>query len=319
MTDPKPNKLEPIGCTLGDLMVLTLGVAIAACLDWYSSRIDSNLIGIKLAPGWYSLSNQGIEFMQKACVALVPVILARRMRFGGPLRPVECFPLMTGAFLVSFSMSRWPVFALYYSSPNPPHHTLLNMEAYYVWELSEFAFGVFAGLVVLARWRCQPGWLRGLAFAISWYFLTTWIGYFYQQWANDQLMTLQTPRLVGVISTFLVSWPQQVVNYLPAMIAILDLARPTRLRWTWVVWAAALVAMPMPVLYEARYLARWVLDLGDPFFMVIGYVGKVLALATSFVVARWTEPAWRWFLMGAPDDPNSVTRSEGSAVTGPVD
>ncbi len=299
MSEPTPDRLEPTGCTLVDLMVLTLGAALASSLGWYSLELNNNVLGgTKLAPAWYTAARQVIETTQKISLSLVPLILLRRMRYGGPLRPVEYLPLLTGTFLTLFELSRWPLLGLFYRSPYPPHHISVHPEAYYLWELTELAIGALAGLVVFLGRHRPPGWVRGIALAVSWQLLTTWICYFYQEWANGRLMLWSTPLHVVIGSTFLVQWPQSLVFFLPTMIALIDLVRPGQGRRTWVIWAAAAFALPMPALYEFRSLASSSLQGGLGKFDAIRLVGKVLALAASFALARWTEPAWRRFLEG---------------------
>ncbi len=306
MNDTSPTRDEPKGCTMLDLIALTIGVAIAASLDWYSDFVNSNIIVTALAPSWYTLANHGIELTQKACLALIPLIIARRMVYGGPLRAVEYLPILTGIFLLGFSISRWPILGLYDRSPSPPHMVLVNLETYYVFELSEIALGTLAALLVFFRRRRGPDWISALALAMAWQQLTTWLPYFYQQWANEQIMRLPTPTYVAISSTFLVQFPQYILAYFPLMVAVVDLTRGPRRQRTWVEWAAISIALPMPFLLEGRTIARTLLGGGYHFFDVFRTTSQVLALIASYTLARWTERYWRRFLEGS-----GVTASTG--------
>ena len=298
MTDPRPDSPEPRSVTLGDLMALTLGVAIAASLVWFTTPSVAGMVGRKTAPGWYAASSQAYELLQKACVALVPVILIRRARFGGPLRPVEYLPILTATMLVAYSLSRWPVFGLYHGWVGSSRLSV-NPEAYYVWELSKVAVGALAFLVWLGR-RRRPDWISGALLAVAWQMLATWICYFYQGWANARLLVLRPTPYVGLVSTFLVWTPQIIVYYLPVMIALIDLARPTRPGRSWIVGAAAVVSLSLLALGEGRNVAQSILDPSSFLLETYRIIGKILALAASFALARWTEPTWRRIFEGSP-------------------
>ena len=309
MEEAVADRAEPKGCTMGDLMALTLGVAIASSLSWYHTASNTGRIGNRAAPRWYAAAELGFESLQKGCVALTPVILLRRVRFGGPLQPWEFLPIVTAISQVALAISRWPIVGLLSRSLDPPHELQVNLEVLHIWHLSEIAVGSFAALILLSGRRRLAGWSRGLLLAIFWAFVPNLLGYFYQQWANELLIRLKVRLLVGLGSAFLVSCPQLVVAYLPTMIACVDLARPPQARRTWVVRAAGVIGLSMSGLGEFRIMSATILgwrgDWGDS----IHLAGRALGLATSFALALRAEPIWRRLLVGSTAEVARATPS----------
>ena len=307
MTPPNPGRAEPLGCTLGDLIALTLGAAIAASLDWYSGSTNAVNINGRAASDWYVSANHVIELFQKGCVALIPVILSRSWTYRRPIRPAEYLPILTGLSQIAYSTSKWPIFGLTYKAPDPPHMTLVNIEAYHVWEQSQIAIGLVAALLFAIRRRRAFDWLAGFLLAVAWVLLTEMGGFVYQQWANDRILSMQGSFMTNVLlSTFLVQWPQRLIGWMPLVVTLVEMIRSSRRRQPWIEWAALGLIVPLSVFYEGRYLARRVLG-GDPFDL--GYAlhlsGWLLTFGLGYALAGRFEPAWRRLLGTSPADPSA--------------
>jgi hypothetical protein len=82
-TQRSTERREPISITLADLLALVVGSALAVSLPqlhWPSDRIA---IGNVPVPGWFAWLFVIAEAAMKVCLALIPVILGRRARYGG--------------------------------------------------------------------------------------------------------------------------------------------------------------------------------------------------------------------------------------------
>ena len=305
MPEPIPERAEPLGCTLADLIALTLGAAIAASLNWYSGSFGGYMIGGKVPPSWYISASHFIELFQKGCVALIPVILYRSWRYGRPIRPVEYFPILQGLSQVAFSTSKWPIFGIYYPSPDPPHTIHVNMEAETAWEQAQIAIGLVAVVLFALRRRRSIDWLAGFLLAVAWDRLTEMGGYVYQQWANNRIWSLRASTMTTILlSNVLVQGPQQLVGWMPLAVMLVEWTWSPRRRRSWVEWAAFSLAVPLPAFYEwrsqaHRFIERDLLSAGN----AIHLSGKMIAFGLSYALARWSEPAWRLLLGASPTNP----------------
>jgi hypothetical protein len=298
MTEPIAEKPEPLGCTLGDLIALTLGAAVSASLNWHSLSMESMTISGRAVPRWYVPAFQVLELFLMCCVALIPVILARSWRYARSIRPVEYLPILAGLSQVAYSTSKWPIFGLYYKSPGPPYLTLVNKEAQYVWELAQIAIGLVTALLFAIRRRRAIDWLSGFLLAVAWYLLTSKGGYLYQQWANERIVNQAASLWIrALLSAFLVQGPQYLIGWLPLAVPIVAWSRSSMRRPTWVEWAALTLHLSLVVGYEARNQTREILG-GQPFdfFRASHLAARVVAFGLSYALARWSEPAWRRLL-----------------------
>jgi len=182
---PDRDRPEPNGLTVVDLTALVAGVALAAALPWGFG------VSIPTAAGWnWWGSRGGLQFaglaLERACLALVPVVLARRARYGGVARPAEFLAAACGLTGVPRAVSRL-VFAVQY---NPlwgagPHDALRRFEAWERWQDETgrvLTPGLFAAAcVAVTAWalgrRRWPGWVQTALL------LTAWLGLCGGAWA----------------------------------------------------------------------------------------------------------------------------------------
>lgn len=304
MSETKPDRPEPRGCTLADLIALTFGAAIAASLYWYSNKGGTNTVaGGSSASLGYFWFNSFLELLQKSCVALTPVILLRRWQAGGPIRPIAYLPILIALGQVSLSIWHWPVFGVVYEDPKIFSGKRVNMEAFQVWKLAQGAIGIIAAVLAFARRKRSPDWIFGLLVAIAWDRLTYALSMLYQDWGN-RLITSQgwAPWGIRLLSVTVVQGPMGVLAYLPLGLALVDLRHAPWRRWSWVEWAAAWLALSLPWLVQVRYLAQVVIiSPGFPIDQMITEVGWVASIGLAYLVARASEPAWRRILEGSSD------------------
>jgi hypothetical protein len=303
MNEVIPERAEPRGCTLADLMALTLGAAIAASLYWYSSKSGSITILGRLAPSSYVWFNSFLEILQKSCVALTPVILHRRWRSGGPLRPVEYLPILIAIGQVSFSMWQWPVFGIVSDDPRSSSGKRVDMEAVRIWKLAQCAVGGAAALLVFVRRKRAPDWLFGVLVAIAWDRLVYAGETFYQAWGYEFMTSYDWPNATTrLLSSTLVQLPIGLIVNVPLAIALVDLGRGRARPATWVERASAWLGLSPPLLVQVRYFAQGLILAPGIILECALRAGLWAAsIGLAYLLARAFEPAWRRALEGSRD------------------
>src|SRR4051812_42077123 len=110
MPDPEQSiPHEPRGMTLADLVVLIVGVGLACSLPWV--WFIPQIMAIH-GPGsrffaWLVLAYEGLG---KACIALTPVVLVRRFRYGGVARPAEFLLALCSLSTLAMAVEHLSVF-----------------------------------------------------------------------------------------------------------------------------------------------------------------------------------------------------------------
>lgn len=301
MSETTAYRPEPRGCTLADLIALTLGAAIAASLYWYSGATELTTIAGRAAPTWYIWANSFIELLQKSCVALTPVILQRRWRTGGPLRPVEYLPILTALDQIFLSALHWPVFGILYKGAKQSSGIHVDLEAWRAWNLGQLAIGFIAILLVVLRRKRPPDWIAGFLVALAWGRMALVGGIYYQEWGNEWITANGWPlSTVRLLSATVVQGPPGLVVNLPLAMVLVDLGGAHIRRRSWVEWVAAWLTLPLPLFYQARFLAGSRLGTRPLDFVHATHLGVwVASFGLAYLMARAFEPAWRWFLEGS--------------------
>jgi hypothetical protein len=98
--DPRGMHAKRSSATLSDLFVLVLGVALALSLQWNSTWRSTPHPSLPKMPVWKWDGDFIEEAIEKACLALIPLMLWRRVRLGGVCRPAELLLVACGTPLV---------------------------------------------------------------------------------------------------------------------------------------------------------------------------------------------------------------------------
>jgi hypothetical protein len=101
------ERREPISITLADLLALVVGAALAVSLPqlhWPSDRITISNVSM---PSWVAWLFVIAEAAMKVGLALVPVILARRARYGGLPKPADWLTILVALILLHEVVQRW--------------------------------------------------------------------------------------------------------------------------------------------------------------------------------------------------------------------
>ncbi len=213
------------------------------------------------APGWYVATSYLGEGLRKGCLTLLPVVAARRARYGGAIRPAEFAALCVGASRLLLSFERLPALGLVVPAPGRPGYYRVNIEAYRAWNLIQLAIAALAAWVVATRRRRLPAATVGASVLVVWWGLSVPSQFFYQQGRNAILEAMPLPWTATRALDTLLTLPFGIVYLVPMAAAVLDFRRPFRPGRTWVEWAGLALAAASWLASEFRYLAMIYLDL----------------------------------------------------------
>ncbi len=224
---------EPTANSIADLVALVAGVALATALEWYSGWAAQQDWGGTPAPRWHLLLYYLIEVAQKGLVAMIPVVISRRVRYGGPVRPAEFLALSYGLARLLLSFERLPALGLVTPAPGSRVSYQINIERYRLWTLIELvvsglAFRIASGL----RRRLAP-WAIGGLLAVAWATLGP-----AEAFANEGIASVldrfPLPPWGVLLFDRLLKMPFRVLWLTPLVLAVTGTLRGARPRSTWV-------------------------------------------------------------------------------------
>jgi hypothetical protein len=99
-----PARPGPRSMTIADSMVLVIGVAVALALPWYNGWVQTPQP--VMWPRWMIILYFFEEAVGKASLALIPLMLYRRARFGGISRPGELLLVACASRVIADEVAR---------------------------------------------------------------------------------------------------------------------------------------------------------------------------------------------------------------------
>jgi hypothetical protein len=152
----------PVGLTITDLLALAFGTSVALALTWYG--------GLDEIGQWLSRSpyNFFTVVFGRASFALIPLILLRRVRYGGLVRPAEFLILCCGLpelveaidFALQFSLQNQWLYIGKWLAWTPANRWMRRLL------ISSLSILAFVGWCV-TRER-MPGWLQSIVLGLAW-------------------------------------------------------------------------------------------------------------------------------------------------------
>jgi hypothetical protein len=281
---------EPTGMSLGDLVALIAGAALAASLTWYSQRPRARILAGRPAPDWYIVLISAREILSKGCIALTPLILTRKVRFRGPIRPGEFAALCIAADQLMLALYGWPPLGIVRPMPGRTDVNELDETRWFLWRVATFALPVVAAVVLVAFRRRLPAAVAGLLLVAAWYGLFDPL----QSFAHDAVRAVLAAvhvRLSRSGSAIVVeaTWDVfRVVGLIPPVFALLDAARRRPGR-TWVEWTALALAVGWWLCVNLQTLLRQRFgDLGsrNPAIDAVYVASPVATLVVTVILAR---------------------------------
>ncbi len=290
---------EPTGMTLGDLVALVAGAALAASLTWYSRQPRVRTLAGGPAPEWYIVLLHAREVLRKGCIALVPVILARKVRHKGPIRPGEFAALCVGFDQLMLALYAWPVLGILRPIPGMKDFYEIDDTHWRAWKVATSSVSALAAVLLTTCRRRLPAVVSGLLLVASWYGLFGPL----QTFTLDAVPYLTRgfyPRLSPLGRTVLseaIWFPFVVIGMTPTLFAVLDAARRRPGR-TWVEWAGLAFALGWEVCVRGQtFLRQRFGDLGprSPAIDAVHTATLILSILIALVLARLLDrPFRRW-------------------------
>ncbi len=280
------ERREPTSVTLADLSSLVIGVALALSLPQLHHPTDQiSIYGtgwVNPMPGWVACLFVIGEVAMKAGLALTPVIVARRVRYGGLPRPADWLAILVGLallrevvrefewmkrfakwYLVDFwSSLGYPVVlspqefpgrglmvgdAIYYGYDGfPAGFTPGDEDQLWGWFATVLLLGITTALGF--GWRKIPGWARtGLlsVAAFTWLAGVTYLltpGLVRASESLSEWLMLPSSMVVQ-IALGVAALPEGLLLGVPIIAVLLDLRRGAASSWAWTGWVGAAAAL----------------------------------------------------------------------------
>jgi hypothetical protein len=262
---------------LGDLVALIAGAGLAAASGWNVLMTGPTTLIPRAVPGWFVVLFYAMQVFEKACEALVPVILVRKIRHATPVWPAEFAALGWGLIVVPATVFN-----------GVPERIAIG---------AVLLIGG-ASIFVLARRRRLPGWARGLLVFAAWFAAAAIVSVAYAA-AIDALLgddSAPSSAARAALDWALKTVPNRVLTHAPTAFAVLDLLGRRGRRRTWVEWAALASAVGLWVATDLETLCRlWLGILGPrtPAMQAIFMAIPLVVLVLSFGLGRFLAPLFR--------------------------
>ncbi len=319
---PSPEMPEPRGMSIPDLIWLSVGVAVALAPGWYHLSMPPETFRGVPAPRWFSALNLLLEATQKACLALGPVVIARKARSGGALDPVEFLALSLGLSHLRARLSMMDWVGMIQRSTDAGGRLLVIPEISDLWDWSIVGLGLVALILACLRRHRPPAWLTGVMLLVAWAGFHD-AGYsMIQDFANQHYpFRSDRPSLARVLYLIQVAIPIRGLAYLPLGAALLGLKGKTWAGASWTLRADLVLALTLEALVQVRYFAMDELRVKSGSFADDHQYSFVefASIALGTLLAASLRPAWRRvFAIRAPagTPPMEGAPAGGAPITG---
>ncbi|WP_422928267.1 hypothetical protein [Singulisphaera sp. PoT] len=310
--DSRGRQSKGSSATLSDLFVLVLGVALALSLRWDSTWRFTPHPSMPRTPVWKWDGQFVEEAIEKACLALIPLMLWRRVRLGGVCRPAELLLVACGTPLVVEDID-W---ALWHSESRMDIDTAGDLGALF-WRCHVVAWiaclAATSTLILLRRRlgdrACSALLTFALATSFAWLLmpmenLANWVATRYELGSAGETAVSVAARTVAFL----------VPGVLGAAAVRDAFQRPesmTVLGWAGLLLAGCDLFVALPVNLWGRYMPA-IPPLRDVQLHAMYFGGPLAAsilggLLAPFIGTRWD----RWFGTTSPDPGTRGTPAAG--------
>ena len=298
------DQREPGSLRLADLSMLVVGFAIVFCLPWLYYPTERISIGNAPMPGWVVCLLVVRETAQKAGLILTPVVLARRVRYGGFPRPAEWLAILVGLpmlyeviqragwvkrfarwYLVDFRSASGGAIPPLLHEPYPNTGIGFGNVRYYGYEGFPVGFtpgeevriwGWFATILLLliatalvVGWKRIPNWAKT---GLLWLAALVWVaGVTYLLFAELGRASRVTAEwsdlpsgIVVQIAFGLGRLPESLLYGLPIVAVLFGVRRGVYRSWVWTEWLGATTALLAMPLGAAIYWYADLVNRSDP-------------------------------------------------------
>lgn len=303
----RPDR-EPTAVTLADLLALVVGVALVATIPWYYWLHPFDFRGPW--PRWLPYLWATRQLLAMACLALVPVIIARRAIFGGLVRPAEFLACCGGLPQLTFGiesllMMSWlrlqhgiVIFTVRDEMPVSVGREW-RQGPYWTWKHGLLIVAVLATVAFLLGRRRLPGWLLTVLLMIAW---VGFEGTLPEQmsWVVGRLIRLGYGGPIGGLAGVFIGastrlLPRFLFFAVPALVALRDVGRPAP-RWSWLEWAGlGLSALLLLASETAETIRLHAMYRGGGYWLQEALpraLTMLVAVVLAIFIAHRLGPAW---------------------------
>jgi hypothetical protein len=271
-TEESTERREPIWLTLADLCALVLGCALALFLPQMHFPTDRVAVAGFPMPNWVVWLFVIAKFAMRAGLALTPVIVARRARYGGVPRPADWLAVAVGlTLLLEFAhRTQWMKrLALWYLvevrsslgwtvsfQPRVPgaivqHDQPLDYDDFpadFTPGDEHALCGWFTGLLFLTisaalvvGWKRSPGWAKTVLISAAAFTFATSTSCI-QPGVYGKSLTIAEPigpfscvtrEIIGQIAVALATLPLGLLYGIPVVAVLTQLRRVSIKSWIW--------------------------------------------------------------------------------------
>ncbi len=306
-----PVEREPKAITLSDLIALVAGVAIVLRIPWVFWPDPRDRIASSAS--WVPYVWLGEQILELSCLALLPVILLRRARFGGLIRPAEFLTVCCGLPALTWGAELLLMSTFVRSpdgvDPRGPGLIGLQRRAYWQWQNGyhwTWEYGLliaaFTAITALLLGRRRlPGSLRSALL------MTVWLGiYETAPWLlRRSVLFVVTPYFTGgslsgmnglIIGLLTRSLPRFILFSIPFLVTLEALQNHKRSR-NWVESTGLIFAVLIFLVAETIFLVRTSSEvsplrlwLKETF--LIHMLAMLASILLGLLIARRIGPAW---------------------------
>ncbi len=276
------ERREPSAITIADLLLLVGGAAFACSLpQQYHVGHPYAIANIPIAGSAVVVFWTG-EAATKAGLALMPVIVARRFRYGGIPRPGDGLAILASvAFAHEFfhltiwidSFARWYLLYVRSSFGYPPSFSAVRETSrnvgisgnqimgdyfgvpdgfapgyeYRIWGCFTTGLFLVVATVLVLRWKRMPGWVKTVLLTAGAFACVEGVTYlispsFVSASQPFSTRTGLSPAVTAQLAIFMGALPLGLLLGVPIAATILELRSADR-SWVWTEWAGAAIAL----------------------------------------------------------------------------
>ncbi len=301
---------EPRGVTVADMLALVVGVAVVAWLPWSNWP---QFVGRRGPTPWvadpmaWAIVAEGLG---KACLAMVPVVLARRARFGGPMRPGEFLAACGGLFWLSWGIEirlfqAWLTRQLgeVWVGPDYPAVESLQWRKLITWPktVGLTTLAATAIVVIVIGRKRLPAWVVAAASMLAWIgLLEGGFPLLRDGFSRSVLAPISRaghPVVANAIGAFTDDFPMFLLVAWFAVVAALGPGREGRQRtlvqWACIALAASAFAAEVGIRVLIDYLSLWSGTRASDFWRELSLksVALILAIGVSVALFGHLDPA----------------------------
>ncbi len=288
---------EPKGLLISDLCILAAGVAFSIALEQNSELALFKTWNSSELPGWLMLLSYTWATAIKLTIAFIPVILARKIRYGGLLNSSEFLALFVGTTQTLISIQHIPSLGLIYPSSSIRANGESYKERLFVWMLAYLLVTMSAACVgMLFRRRLAP-WILG-CLTVALFMMTLPLQHFVMS-ATGISKGRWNPSIVSHWIFFnAICSPFDIIANVPVVLVAYDFSRRNRPQRTWIQTASAVFGLTsFFTLILIGNIKTWIdfKSVGQITFFIVRLMRDVLSISIAVIlVRRFAGPFTRW-------------------------